>query len=245
MQVYHWDEHDQTANACRRNTCKLAEKLQFFWMNRFWNRIRLKIQNNVFLGLSPLSFSIPFALHLFVLLASHIATDCHLFERCFQLFTQGLFRHLSFLSLWINHTCDHAVHMAWATLGAHTVTLSSFSSSSATQTASKIDLSLMSQRCWLACWCVFLLCASRQRVPVSTESLVRTRAFADYQLWWSNCVPNFYVCIHNSMLVSFLYSSYKYSLIGSVGLFIASPARSRHLILSATASETKHTHTYK
>lgn len=67
-------------------------------------------------------------------------------------------------------------------------------------------------------------------------SLLCTRAFADYQLWWSNCVPNFYVCIHISMLVSFLYPSYKYS---SVGLFIAS------LSLSTFAfySERKEIHT--
>lgn len=51
------------------------------------------------------------------------------------------------------------------------------------------------------CVCAIFICA-RACVQCS-----RTRTFSDYQLWWSNCVPNFYVCIHISLMVFFLYSS--------------------------------------
>lgn len=52
--------------------------------------------------------------------------------------------------------------------------------------------------------CVFLLHAPKPVCPSA-------HTFADYQFWWSNCVPNFYVCIHIdiSMLVSFFQTQVK------------------------------------
>lgn len=77
--------------------------------------IRLKMQNNVYMddwwpkNCCRIAFSseslVPFALHLFVLCAvlccfTYFLLDCHLFERHFQLFTQGLFRHFFCINIW-------------------------------------------------------------------------------------------------------------------------------------------------